>query len=122
MTLNYTSLQVCKAILNLLTLFRFPTKSLAEKNDYLDYSEKFKKSITAYSFNTKNGFNEKQKEYLKTLKLDNQVPFVYLSEQEIAISGMNFRFKGYYQQDTLHAEIFVVNHAEFPVKVIRDAL
>jgi len=104
------------------SLITLSLRSISEKNEYLDYIKKFKKPITAYSFNTKNGFNEKQKVYLKTLKLGNQVPFVYLSEQEIAISGMNFRFKGYYQQDTLHAEIFVVNHAEFPVKVIRDAL
>jgi hypothetical protein len=96
-------------------------KSQAEKETYLNYTGKYKKSIIGYSFNTKAGFNQKQKKYLETLKQVSQPPFVYLSEQEIAISGLNFRLKSYYLQDTLYAEFFIVNHADFPVKFIPDA-
>lgn len=97
-------------------------KSSPEKDAYQAYLDKYKKPLTGYSFNTKTGFNEKQKKYMKTLKLGKQLPFVYLSEQELAIAGLNFRFKSYYQHDTVYAELFIVNHAEFAVKVIKDAL
>lgn len=96
-------------------------KTETEKNAYLNYSRKYKKSITGYSFDTKSGFNEIQKKYLETLKQVNHPPFVYLSEQEIAVSGLNFRLNSYYLEDTLHAEFSIVNHADFPVKFIADA-
>jgi hypothetical protein len=97
-------------------------RSAAEKNQYSIYSKKYIKPITGYSFNTKNGFNEKEKKYLETLKQIPQPPFVFLSDQEIAVSGLNFRLKNYYQKDTLHAELSIVNHADFQVKVVTDAL
>jgi hypothetical protein len=96
-------------------------RSEAGKNQYAGYLQRYKK-VTGYSFNTKAGFNEKEKKYLETLKQITQPPFVFLSEQEIAVSGLNFRFKGYYLQDTLHAEISIVNHSEFPIKIIPEAL
>jgi hypothetical protein len=96
-------------------------KSQAQPDDYQNFARKYKKSITGYSFNTKTDFNANQRKYLKTIKLAGQTPFVYLSEQEIAVSGLNFRLKSYNEHDTLHAELFVVNHAEFAVKIIPGA-
>ena len=97
-------------------------KSAAEKDQYLTYSKKNITPVIGYSFNTGNGFNEKQKRYLETLKQLPQTPFVFLSDQEIAVCGLNFRLKNYYLKDTLHAELFIVNHANFQVKIIPDSL
>lgn len=97
-------------------------KSGAEKDQYLAYSKKNITPVIGYSFNTMNGFNERQKKYLETLKQVPHPPFVFLSDQEIAICGLNFRLKNYYLKDTLHAELFIVNHADFQVKIIPDAL
>jgi hypothetical protein len=96
-------------------------KSTADESQYAEYLRKHVKPVTGYSFNSGNGFTEKQVKYLKTLKQLPQPPFLFLSGQEIAVSGLNFRFKNYYQQDTLHAELSIVNHSNFPVKIIPDA-
>lgn len=95
-------------------------KSQTDKKSYQDYTRKYNKPVTGYSFNTKTGFNENEKKYLQTFGLSDQPGFVYLSEQEIAVSGLNFRLNSYYRQDTLHAELSVLNHAGFPVKFIPD--
>jgi len=96
-------------------------KSQADKGEYEAYIRKYKNSITGYSFNTKAGFNEREKAYLKTFQQGGQQPFVYLSEQEIAVSGLNFRLQSYHLKDTLHAELFILNHSEFPMKIIPGA-
>ncbi|HWZ15039.1 MAG TPA: hypothetical protein VNW95_07345 [Mucilaginibacter sp.] len=96
-------------------------KSQTQPGTYQNFARKYKKNITGYSFNTRTDFNENQEKYLKTIKQAGQTPFVYLSEQEIAVSGLNFRLKSYAARDTLHAELFVVNHADFAVKIIPDA-
>ncbi|GAC1301471.1 MAG: hypothetical protein NVSMB24_04350 [Mucilaginibacter sp.] len=96
-------------------------KSQAQPGAYQNFARKYKKDITGYSFDTKTDFNANQEKYLKTIKQAGQTPFVYLSEQEIAVSGLNFRLKGYAAHDTLHAELFVVNHADFAVKIIPEA-
>lgn len=96
-------------------------KSQADKGEYATYCRKYKRPITGYSFDTKVGFNVREKKYLKTLKQGGQQPFVYLSEQEIAVSGLNFRLHGYILKDTLHAELYILNHSEFPMKIIPGA-
>ncbi|MDB5122809.1 MAG: hypothetical protein JWP94_938 [Mucilaginibacter sp.] len=96
-------------------------KSQTQKDAYQNFTLKYKKPITGYSFNTKTDFNANQQKYLKTIKQAGKTPFVYLSEQEIAIAGLNFRLKSYSAHDTLHAELFIVNHAEFAVKIAPDA-
>jgi hypothetical protein len=96
-------------------------KSQVQKDAYQNFARKYKKDITGYSFNTNTDFNANQQKYLKTIKQAGQTPFVYLSEQEIAIAGLNFRLKSYSAHDTLHAELFIVNHAEFAVKIVPDA-
>ena len=102
-------------------LFITTQKSVADKDQYLAYLKRYTKQVTGYSFNTTNGFVEKQREYLKTLPQLPQPPFLFLSDQEITISGLNFRFKNYHQQDTLHADLFIINHSDFLVKINSDA-
>ena len=97
-------------------------KAVAEKSEYPAYLKKYVKPVIGYSFNTGGGFSENQRKYLETLKQLPQPPFLFLSPQEIAVSGLNFRFKNYYQQDTLHADLFIVNHSNFVVKIIPDAI
>jgi hypothetical protein len=96
-------------------------KATAEKSEYLAYLKKYVKPVIGYSFDTGGGFSENQRKYLETLKQLPQPPFLFLSNQEIAISGLNFRFKNYYQEDTLHADLFIVNHSDFVVKIIQNA-
>lgn len=95
-----------------------PVTAKADPGEYTAYSRKFRKAITGYSFNTKAGFNEREKHYLQTLQLGGQQPFVYLSNQEIAVSGLNFRLQSYQLNDTLHAQLYIINHSEFPVKIV----
>ncbi|BAU53588.1 hypothetical protein [Mucilaginibacter gotjawali] len=96
--------------------------STTEKTEFNTYSKEAKNAVTGYSFDTKTGFNEREKKYLETIMPAVKSPFVYLSEQEIAVSGLNFKLKTYNEPDTVHAEFFIVNHADFPVKVITDSL
>jgi len=93
-----------------------------DKDDFTSYKSKFVKPITGFSFNTKAGFNEQEKKYLEKLKDVGQTQFVYLSDQEIAVSGLNFQLKSYYTRDTLHADLFIVNHSSFEVKLSVDSL
>lgn len=104
------------------SIYTLSLKSIAQNNDFLAYNKKHATSLIGYSFNTRNDFNEKQKRYLETLKQLPQPAFVFLSDQEIAICGLNFRLKDYYLKDTLYAELFIVNHADFQVQIIPDAL
>jgi len=97
-------------------------KASLDKNDFASYKSKYTKPAVGYSFDTKGGFNELEKKYLETVKDISQPPFVYLSDQEIAVSGLNFQLKSYYISDTLHAELFIVNHSGFEVKLNSDSL
>ncbi len=92
--------------------------SQAEKGAYQHFTHQYRQPLTGYLFNTKTGFNKQQSKYLETLKQIIKTSFVYISDQEIAVSGLNFRLKSYLMHDTLHADLFVVNHAEFAVKIM----
>jgi len=98
------------------------SKPVADKTDFIDYEKKDKKPITGYSFNTKAGFNERETKYLAGLMPAGKPAFVYLSEHEIAVAGLNFRLKTYAQHDTIYSELLVINHADFPVKFMPDSL
>jgi hypothetical protein len=97
-------------------------KAQLTQADYKAYSDKYKMPVTSYSFNTKTNFTQKQVKHLQILNPENQLPFVFVSDQEIAVAGLNFRLKSFCEHDSLHAEIFIVNHAGFPVKIIKDSL
>ncbi|MCR8557063.1 hypothetical protein KXD93_05395 [Mucilaginibacter sp. BJC16-A38] len=96
-------------------------KAIADKMAFRAYGKKYNEPVIAYSFNTSTDFVEKERAYLATLPELPQPPFLFLSEQEIAVSGLNFRFKNYYRRDTLHADLFIVNHSNFLVKIDPDA-
>ncbi|MDP9048442.1 MAG: hypothetical protein M3N14_09915 [Bacteroidota bacterium] len=96
-------------------------KSEADKDAYQKFTRKYNQRLTGYLFNTKTGFNQQQTKYLESLKPLIKTSFVYLSEHEIAIAGLNFRLKSYLVHDTLHADLFAVNHAEFAVKIVPEA-
>ncbi|MDR3693589.1 hypothetical protein [Mucilaginibacter sp.] len=93
-----------------------------DKTEFTAYIKENKNLVTGYSFDTKTGFNDSEKKYFKAVIPAVKSPFVYLSEQEIAVSGLNFKLKTYDKQDTVYAEFSIVNHADFPVKVIADSL
>jgi hypothetical protein len=97
-------------------------KAHLNKDDFTSYKKKYVKPTVGYSFDTKGEFNELEKKYLEKLKDVGQTSFVYLSDQEIAVSGLNFQLKSYYTQDTLHAELFIVNHSGFEAKLNIDSL
>jgi hypothetical protein len=40
-----------------------------------------------------------------------------VTEQELAVSGLNFRIKCFHMKDSLFTEIFVVNHSDLVVKL-----
>ncbi|KIO75834.1 hypothetical protein TH53_18235 [Pedobacter lusitanus] len=90
--------------------------------EYKTYLTKYKIPATSYKFNTKTDFTAKQKLYLSNLKQLKQSPFVFLSDQEIAVSGINIRLSSYCEKDTLNAKLFIVNHADFPVRINPDHL
>lgn len=85
--------------------------------EYKVYLDQHQITATSYSFNTKSGFTRKQLTYLNSIQQVKQPPFVYVSDQEIALSGINFRLRSYQERDTLNAEIFIVNHSGFSVKI-----
>ena len=101
-------------------VFSQSVNCVTDKNEYVDYIKKHTKPLTGYSLNTKTDFNESQKKYLETLKDIPKPPFVFLSDQEIAVSGLNFRLTSHYLNDTLYAGLSIVNHAEFQVKILPD--
>lgn len=90
--------------------------------EYKAYLDRYQVKATSYSLNTMSDFTEQQKAYLSGIKQVKQPPFVYVSDQEIALSGVNFRLRSYKGRDTLNAEIFIVNHSGFSVKINKDNL
>ncbi|AMP98818.1 hypothetical protein AY601_1911 [Pedobacter cryoconitis] len=91
-------------------------------DDYKAYLKKYQVTANSYSFNTSSDFTKKQQAYLSGIKQVKQPPFVYVSAQEIAVSGVNFKLRSYQERDTLNAEIFIVNHSGFPLKINKDNL
>ncbi|MCO4293516.1 hypothetical protein NF867_11635 [Solitalea sp. MAHUQ-68] len=85
------------------------------EQDFAEYEKNYRQAVVIYKFNTDAYFTEKQKEYLR--QHTHTSPFVHLSNQEIAVSGLNFRLQSFQRNDTLYAQVFIVNHAEFPIKV-----
>lgn len=90
-------------------------------SDYKVYISKYKLPFTGYSFNTETNFAQIQKDYLETLKLSDQ-PFTYVSQQELALTGLNLWMKGVCEHDTLKAELLVVNHEAYSIKIVPDSL
>jgi hypothetical protein len=68
--------------------------------------------------NVSNGFDEKQKRFLTANSISTETPpFVHITEQELALSGLNFRIRCFHRKDSLHTEIFVVNHSDMTIRI-----
>lgn len=86
--------------------------------DFANYEKNYRQTVFAYQFNSANKFTEEQKKYLQPLLKTS--PFVYVSNQEIAIAGLNFRLQSFVKNDSLYASLFIVNHADFSIKIKPD--
>lgn len=84
---------------------------------FLAYKKKYNTQVQVYNLNAAKGFDERQRQYLLKEKITPNSPFVHMSEQELALSGLNFRFKCFHKDDSLHAEIFVVNHSDLTIRL-----
>lgn len=118
---NYNLLITSKTNQDIPPLYTIMMASLVP-SDYSAYLSKYKTSSTSYSFNTKSDFTKRQKAYLTTLQQIKQPPFVFVSDQEIAVSGVNIRLNSYCEHDTLNVQLFIVNHSGFAVKMNKDKL
>jgi hypothetical protein len=118
---SYNLLITSKVNRNVPPLYTIIKANLAP-SDYSAYLNKYKTTATSYSLNTKSDFTSKQSVYFSSLKKVKQPPFIFVSDQEIAVSGVNFRLSSYCEHDTLNAQIFIVNHSEFPVTINKDKL
>jgi len=85
--------------------------------DFLSYRKGYEEPVQIYYLNTANGFAEKQRQFLKTNGSTNTSPFVNITQQEIAVSGLNFRVKCFHLRDSLHAELFIVNHSDMTIRI-----
>jgi hypothetical protein len=87
------------------------------KEKYSLYKKTYDTPIAIYYFNTTNGFDEKERLFLKTNSITKTPPFVHITEQEAGVAGLNFRIKSFHRRDTLHTEIFAVNHSDLSVRI-----
>lgn len=86
------------------------------ESQYAVYERYYKEKISAFVFNTGNDFNQRQSRYLGEVIRD-RTPFVYVSEQEIMVSGLNIRLKAWQRNDSLNTSLIFINHAVFPVTI-----
>jgi hypothetical protein len=84
---------------------------------FLAYRDLYDSPVHAYSLNTTNGFDEKQRQFLMMNGIGTASPFVHVTEQEVAVSGLNFRIKCFHNKDSVFAEIFAVNHSDMTVRI-----
>lgn len=87
------------------------------KDTFLAYKKTYDTPIAVYYFNTANGFDEKQRSFLKTNGITKTPPFVHITEQEAGVTGLNFRIKSFHRHDSLHTEVFAVNHSDLSVRI-----
>jgi hypothetical protein len=85
---------------------------------FLSYKKIYDIPVQIYYLNVSNGFDEKQRKFLTANSISTETsPFVHITEQELALSGLNFRIKCFHRNDSLHIEMFVVNHSDMTIKI-----
>jgi hypothetical protein len=87
------------------------------KERFLSYKKLYSTPVHIYYLNPRDGFDEKQREFLKTSLMNKTPPFVHVTEQEVGLSGLNFRFRCFHKSDSLYAEIFAVNHSDMTIRM-----
>lgn len=85
--------------------------SMASKK-YMAYREMHDAPVQVYTLKTSSGFEEKQKIFMVSTMKSPIPPFVHMTEQEVAMSGLNLKLKCFHMKDSLYTEIFAVNHSE----------
>jgi hypothetical protein len=85
------------------------------KEDYLSYKKMFKETTACYMLKPDSNLASKQSKYQASVL--NVASFAHIGDGEIAAAGLNFRIKVFHRNDTTYANLFVVNHAEFPVMI-----
>ncbi len=88
-------------------------QSMLADNDFTIYRRSSKQAIIGYKYCKSAWFENRQREYLDSIQVGTD--FIHVSKQEIAIAGLNFRLQCYWENDSLNAKLFVVNHAEFQI-------
>lgn len=90
--------------------------------DYQEYKKSQQFRLQAFHINTATQFTTRLTKYLNKQKLTKNPVFVHLSDQEIAVSGLNFRLKSFQKNDSLYATISIINHSGFSIKIDTNKL
>jgi hypothetical protein len=90
-------------------------------DDYKTYINKYTKTFTGYSFDIGTSFAETESDYLGRLKLKDPA-FAFVAPHEIALTGLNMWMTSRCENDTLYAELLLVNHDDYTIKIIPDSL
>lgn len=85
------------------------------EDQYQLYIKNTENSFIAYKFKKDDFFIRNQEEYLK--KIVDGSTFVNITDNELAVAGLNFRTQSYWEHDTLYTNLFLVNHAEFSLAI-----
>ncbi len=96
-------------VINLVSKMRHDT--------FVAYRKAYAAPVEIYSFDIGSGFDERQRQFLLTKNIASPTPFVHITEQELALSGLNFKLKCFHRNDTLVAEVFAINHSDMTVRI-----
>jgi hypothetical protein len=92
-------------------------ESRMPKDVFFAYRKSHDIPIRIYYFNTSSDFDQRQQQNIKTNTPLHTSSFVHTTEQELAVSGLNFRIKCFHRKDSLFAEIFTVNHSDMTIRM-----
>ncbi len=88
---------------------------------YNAYMHKYGTLYTGYAFNTASNFDQTERKYLEKLNLKSSL-FAFVAQHEIALTGSNIWLTSYLAKDTLYADLLIVNHDDYTIKIVPDSL
>ena len=88
---------------------------------FKSYISKYPGSFIGYAFNTASAFDQQERKYLETLKLA-KTPFVFIAPHELALTGLNIWMTSYCANDTLYADLLIVNHDDFAINLMANTI
>ncbi|HVS91272.1 MAG TPA: hypothetical protein VHE59_04520 [Mucilaginibacter sp.] len=106
---------------NSATMHTLDITAHVQPDDYNIYLNWHSKPYIGYSFNTATNFNDLQSRYMDSVHLSRN-NFAFVAQQELALTGVNIWMKVLCENDSLEAELLVVNHDEYRIKIIPDSL
>jgi hypothetical protein len=89
---------------------------------YQNYKNSHHEQIQVFQVDKAIQFTNRLSSHLNQQKLTINPAFVHLSNQEIAVAGLNFRVKAFQKNDSLYAKISIVNHSGFSIKIDTNKL